>query len=119
MSESLHKLLTLLISSPYPYLFVLSIIVVFVGVVLLILFHKQILSLAKQFFSKCGNGFKIQITKKHKIAFDTKDKESVVSKGTVIQQVEMTDSGIDSIKGHITIDNVKMKNSHIGNIRSD
>lgn len=73
----------------------------------------------KKFFSRYKAGYKIQLEKRKIIALKSEGKISNETKSTIIQHTEMEDSKIESITGRVTIDNVKMKNSHIGDIRSD
>lgn len=119
MKELIHELLVLLTSSPYLYLFSTLLVVAFVVVILLILFRKQVLSLIKQLFSRYKTGYKIQLEKREIITYKSEEENSNDIKSTVIKHTEMEDSGIESINGRVTIDDVKMKNSHIGDIRSD
>lgn len=119
MKELLHELLVLLTSSPYLYLFATLLVVAFVVVTLLILFRKRVMRLIKQFLLRYKTGYKMQLEKRKIITLESEEKRPNDIKNTIIQHTEMEDSEIESISGRVTIDNVKMKNSHIGDIRSD
>lgn len=119
MSEFLHELMVLLTSSPYLYLFFLLLSMVLLAIILLVVFRKQVIGLIKRFFAKYSDGTTLRISKHQSIAFKTSNKKRKTPTGTTIQRIEMDKSEIDSVTGHVTMRDVKMKKSHIRNIRSD
>lgn len=113
MIKHLHDFSAKITTSPYIYVVLLIFLVV-----VIIVFRKPILSLFRHLFSKARNGFKISTIKKQEFTFRTNDEKPDLT-STTIRKVDMQNSEIESIAGNIKIDNVKMKDSHIGDIRSD
>lgn len=111
-------LLSFLSSSPLCCILLLLVIGLLIIFVLLLL-RKQIGDAVKHFLAKYSNGAKISWRKEQRFTVSPHIEERPGVEGPDITNIEMEQSEIHSVKGQVVMDNIKMKDSYIGDIRSD
>ena len=93
-------------------------ILVVLAIVLAIVFHKKISSFLKSIFAKKNKGFTINSIKAKIIEVKSEDTAPADKHNMVIQKIDMDKSAIKSVEGNVKMEDVKMKDSYIGEIRS-
>ena len=116
MAESFRNFLEILFSYPYVYILIFSIVIILITIILLLVFHKQIFHCIREFCKRRGRGLTLTVKKESTTVFgmDSKSKSQVV-----FRKMDLENSEIQSVTGSVTMEDVKMKNSSVGDIRSE
>jgi len=102
------------ISHPYIYALIFAVIVLIVVLILLFLLRKRIFPFLEKIQGKKRLGIKIR--KKSSVEFGVGSHQE---KNITLKQIDMEDSKIEDISGSVKMNNIKMKKSSIGSIRSE
>lgn len=114
MTKFSRNILEILFLHPYIYILVFLMAILLIAVILLFLFHKQFFRCLQKFWKKHGGTLTFKKESAISFSADSKNKRQVV-----IRNVDMKNSKIHSVTGAVTMEDVKMKNSYVGDIRSE